>query len=42
MSSTYQDPNAAEDAPVKKQIMTVLIGFAVVTAIIATVINMVI
>ena len=40
--TTYVDPNALEDAPVKKQIMSVLIGFAVVTAVIAVAINMVV
>ena len=38
----YQDPNASVDAPVKKQILMVLVGFAVMTAVIAVVINMII
>jgi len=38
---TYQDPNASMDAPVKRQIIMVLLGFVVMTAIIATVINVV-
>jgi len=36
---SYQDPNASMDAPVKRQIIMVLLGFVVVTAIIATVIH---
>lgn len=40
--ATFQDSNAATDAPVKRQILMVLIGFAVMTAVIATVINIVI
>jgi hypothetical protein len=37
----YQDPNASMDAPVKRQIIMVLLGFVVMTAIIATVINII-
>jgi len=40
--ASYQDPNAAVDAPVKRQILMVLIGFAVATAIIAALLNMII
>ena len=38
---SYQDPNASFDAPVKRQIIMVLLGFVVMTAIIATVIHVV-
>lgn len=38
----YQDPNASNDAPVKRQILMVLVGFALGTAIIATVLNVII
>lgn len=38
----YQDPNAANDAPVKRQILIVLAGFALGTAIIAFILNMII
>jgi len=37
----YNDPNASGDAPVKRQIIMVLLGFVVMTVIIATVINIV-
>lgn len=40
--ASYQDPNAAFDAPVKRQILIVLVGFAVTTAIIATLLNVII
>jgi hypothetical protein len=39
---TYNDPNAQVDAPVKKQILLVLAGFAITTAVIATIINLII
>ncbi len=32
----YQDPNAGADAPVKRQIIMVLVGFMIMTALIAT------
>ncbi len=35
----YNDPNAQVDAPVKRQIIMVLLGFVVMTVIIATVIH---
>ena len=35
----YQDPNARIDAPVKRQIIMVLLGFVLMTAIIATVVH---
>jgi hypothetical protein len=35
----YQDPNNQADAPVKRQIIMVLLGFVVTTAIIAMVIH---
>jgi len=38
----YRDPNASDDAAVKRQILMVLVGFAVTTAIIATILNIVI
>ena len=38
---TYNDPNAAVDAPVKRQIVMVLLGFVVATTIIATTIHIV-
>jgi len=38
---TYQDPNGSVDAPVKRQIIIVLLGFVVMTAILATVIHVV-
>jgi len=37
----YQDPNDQMDAPVKRQIIMVLLGFVVMTVIIATVIHVV-
>ena len=37
----YLDPNASVDAPVKRQIILVLLGFVVATAIIATTIHIV-
>lgn len=40
--ATYQDPNASSDAPVKRQILMVLVGFAAATAVIAIIINSVI
>lgn len=36
----YQDPNANNDAPVKRQIMIVLAGFAVGVALVAVLLNM--
>jgi hypothetical protein len=36
---TYQDPNGQYDAPVKRQIIIVLLGFVLMTAVIATVIH---
>jgi len=38
----YNDPNASVDAPVKREIFLVLLGFVVMTAVIATVINLMI
>jgi hypothetical protein len=38
----YNDPNAVADAPVKREILLVLLGFVVMTAIIAVVINKII
>ena len=38
----YNDPNGTIDAPVKREILLVLLGFVVMTAVIATVINLVI
>ena len=35
----YVDPNSAVDAPVKRQIIAVLLGFVVMTAIIATAVH---
>jgi hypothetical protein len=44
MSAHFQEinPNAAADAPVIKQIFAVLVGFAVITAVIAVTINIII
>jgi hypothetical protein len=42
MAQATVDPNREADAPVKKQILMVLVGFAVMTAVIAVVINIVI
>jgi len=38
----YQDPNAGNDAPVKRQILMVLAGFAVGVALIAVLLNIII
>ena len=35
----YVDPNGTVDAPVKKQIIMVLLGFVVMTAVIATAVH---
>ncbi len=40
--ANYQDPNAAHDAPVKRQILMVLVGFAATTALIALILNLII
>lgn len=40
--STHIDPNGAVDAPVKRQILMVLFGFVVMTAVIAIVVNTVV
>lgn len=42
MMQRYTDPNASLDAPVKRQIVLVLLGFVMVTAIIAITITVVI
>lgn len=40
--ANHIDPNAATDAPVKRQILLVLFGFVVATALIAIVVNSVV
>lgn len=37
----YNDPNASMDAPVKREIIIVLLGFSVMVAMVAVVINVV-
>lgn len=39
---SHTDPNAMTDAPVKRQILLVLLGFVVATAAIAIVVNSVV
>lgn len=37
----YQDPNASVDAPVKREIVMVLLGFFAMVVVVAVVINIV-